>query len=169
MQNITPTKKWTRVADGITEADGVAATLSDIWKIKVQKGLGIVIPGSFRFIFKCLDAVATEMPAITEIYFGYITPDDPRRVQPIGSKMLYQPWRDLTTALQQDDDFARVVTLNLGRPLLALIEDESLVIQVYGPTGTVDASESEFYIPYAERNPEDLMRELQWRRQWWGK
>lgn len=169
-QVITPTKKFTRSSTGVTETDGTAAVLSNIWVVQIQKGLGVVIPGSFRFIFKCLDAAATEMPATTEIYFGYMTPDDTRRVQPIGSMMLYQPWRDLTTAQQQDEDYARVITVNFGGiGLLPLIEDESFVLQAYGPTGTVDASESEFYLPYAERSPEDLVNELKLRRQYWGK
>jgi len=165
---INPTKKFSTMSPGITAADGTANKLSNIYKLKIQKGLGVVIPGKFRLILKLLSAVSTELPDTSEIYFGYQTPDDPRRVVPIGSMILYQPFADLTTAQQQDRDFEASVMISFGHEVLALIEDESLVIQVYS-TAAADETYCEFYIPYAERTPEELVKELAYRKAWWGR
>jgi len=165
---INPTKMFSIASPGVTAADGTASKLSEIYKIKIQKGLGVVIPGRFRLVMKLLSAVSTELPDAAEIYFGFQTPDDPRRVQPIGSMILYQPFGDLTTAQQRDRDFEASVMVDLGHEILPLIEDETLVIQVYS-TAVVDETYGEFLIPYAERTPEELVAELAYRKAWWAK
>ena len=165
---INPTKKFSTMSDGVTAADGTANKLSDVYKIKIQKGLGVVIPGRFRMILKLLSDATTDLPDTSKIYFGYQTPDDPDRVVPIGSMILYQPFADLTTAQQQDRDYEAAVTIDLGHEILPLIEDESLVIQVLA-TAAADETYCEFYIPYAERTPEELVKELAFRKAWWGR
>lgn len=165
---ITPTKKFNASSTGVTATDGTTNVLSNVYEIKIQKGLGVVIPGRFKLLLKLLSAVSTELPDVAEVYFGYKTPDDPRRVVPIGSMILYQPFGDLSTAQQQDSDFEAAVSINLGHEIVPLIEDETLVIQVYS-TAAADVTYCEFYIPYTERTPEELVKELAWRRAWWGR
>jgi len=170
---LKPQQKFHISSTGVTATDGVVSQLSDVFVIKIQKGLGVVIPGRFKLVLKLLDDASNEMGAATEFYFGYRTPDDPRRTVPIGAMNIYSPWKDLDTAQQRDDDHADSVWIDFGQEFLPLIEDESLVISVYGVagagSGTVDVSYCQFEIPYAERTPEELVTELALRKQWWGR
>ena len=121
-----PSKKFTRASTGVTLTAGVAGTLVDIVKVKIQKGLGTGIPGRFKFLLKLTSTLSDQ----AEIYFGYMTPDDERRVRPIGSVNFFQPFKDLTLAQQQDKDYEDAITVDLGiYPILALIEDETFVIR----------------------------------------
>jgi len=173
MIQVKPTQYFNTASSGVTAGDGTVSVLSDIWVVKIQKGLGVVIPGRFKLNLKLLDADGVEMGANSEVYFGYRTADDPRRTVPIGAKILYSPYKDLTTAQQRDADYADSVWVDFGYDILPLIEDESLVISCYGVAGagagTVDATYCSFEVPFAERSPEDLVAEMAYRRQWWGR
>jgi len=164
---INPTKKFSIMSPGIEAVDGTADHLSNVFKLKIQKGLGVVIPGRFRLVLKLLSAVSTEIPDTSQIFFGYMTPDDSVRVVKMGSEILYQPFGDLSTAQQQDRDYEASVMVDFGHEILPLIEDETLVIRVKS-TAVVDVTYCEFYIPYAERTPEELVKELAYRKAWWG-
>lgn len=161
-------KKLNIGSAGVTGADGTANVLSNVFEWLVPKGLGAVIPGRFKLLLKLLDTSSAELPDVAEIYFGYKTPDDARRTVPIGSIILYEPFASLTTAQQQDRDYEASVMVDLGHEILPLIEDETLVMQVYSTVAAV-AANCEFYIPYAERTPEELSQERKWRRAWWGR
>jgi len=145
-----------------------ASVLTTLMEWLVPKGLGAVIPGRFKLLLKLLSDSTTELPDVAEIYFGFKIPTDARRVQPIGSMILYEPFASLTTAQQQDKDFEASVIVDLGHEILPLREDETLVIQVYS-TVAANVTYCEFYIPYAERTPEELVKELLWRRSWWSR
>ena len=160
-------KKLNMSADGISTADGTANVISNIVEITVPKGLGYVIPGRFKLILKLMDdASGNEMPDDTWFAFGY-KKAGMKRVIPIGDVIYYRPWADLSTDQQDDDDHARAVTVDLGKPFLPLREDEVFVIQAFHATGTVDISECEFEIPYAEGDAGDLDNEIKLREQWW--
>ena len=161
-------KKLNIGSAGVTATDGTASVLSNVFEWLVPKGLGAVIPGRFKLLLKLLSDETTELPDVAEIYFGYKTPNDARRTTPIGSIILYEPFASLTTAQQVDKDFEASVLVDLGHEILPLIEDETLVVQVYS-TAVADVTYCEFYIPYAERAPEELAQERRWRRAWWGR
>ena len=161
-------KKLNVGSAGVTGTNGTADVLSNVFEWLVPKGLGVAIPGRFKFLLKLLSAPATELPDVAEVYFGYKTPSDTRRTVPIGSMILYEPFASLSTAEQQDVDFQASVLVDLGHDFLVLREDERLVIQVFS-TVAVSVANSEFYLPYAERDPHELMQELRWRASWWGR
>ena len=161
-----PSKKFHRSSTGVTLTAGVAATLVDIVVLKIQKGLGVLIPGNFPLLM----TLTAGLEDHAEIYFGYRVPTDPRRTIPIGSKLLYNVWKDLTMAQQQDSDYKEAITVDLGIfPGLALTEDESLVLSVYDSGVVAATAATEFYIPYYEKDPGDLSLELELRRQLYGK
>jgi len=119
---LKPQQKFHISSTGVTATDGVVSQLSDVFVIKIQKGLGVVIPGRFKLVLKLLDDASNEMGAATEFYFGYRTPDDPRRTVPIGAMNIYSPWKDLDTAQQRDDDHAdrsTSATVSLRSPTLS--------------------------------------------------
>lgn len=163
-----PNKKLTLAHSAFTGANGTANQLSDIFTWTVPQGLGWVIPGKFQLVLKLRSDATTELPDTTEIYFGFRTPDDPRRTVPIGTMILYQPFADLTTAQQQDTDYKDAVTIDLGKVILPLIQDETLVVSVYA-TAAASYANCEFTCPYAERKPSDLIQELAFRKTWWGR
>ena len=106
------------------------------------------------------------MPDDTWFAFGYMKAGM-QRVIPIGDVIYYRPWADLTTAQQDDDDHRRAITIDLGHPFLPLREDEVFVIQAYHATGTVDISECEFELGYAEGDASDIENEILLRTNWW--
>ena len=158
-----PTKQLHVNGAGVTLTDGVANTVSNCIAFKIQKGLASVFPGVFQLVMKLYDnTTPDEMPADTEFAFAYKVPGR-RRPIPLGVMTLYAPWRRISTADQADEDFKDSVVVSLGIPVLALREDESLILQVWASTGTLDASECEIYIPYAEGSPADVQGELKMR------
>lgn len=159
-------KKLNMSADGISTSDQAAGVITNIVEITVPKGLGYVIPGQFQLVLKLLDSAGTEMADATWFAFAFKKAGMKRAV-PIGDVITYRPWADLTTAEQDDQDHARAVRVDLGKPFLALREDEILVIQAYHASGTVDISECEFEIPYGEGDAGDLDNEIALRTQWW--
>lgn len=166
--NYGPTKMLTLAHPAFAGADGTANKLSDVFTWTVPQGLGWVFPGRHPLVLKLRSDASTELPDTAEIYFGFRTPDDPRRTVPIGTMILYQPFGDLTTAQQQDQDYERSVTIDLGKAFLPLVQDETLVVSVYA-TAAVDVTYCEFVYPYAERKPSDLIAELAMRKTWWGR
>lgn len=164
---MTTKKKLNMSSDGIATSDQAAGVVTNVVEITVPKGLGYIIPlGGVKLLLKLLDAAGTEMADNAWFAFAYKKAGMKRAI-PIGDVFYYRPWADLTTAEQSDNDHARSVSIDVGFPFLALREDEIFVIQAYHASGTVDISECEFEIDYAEGDASDLGNEIALRDQWW--
>lgn len=165
MREYMPAIKFQRNSDGVTLVDGVEGRLSSIIDIKIKKGLGVFIPGTFPLTLKLSEAVHEN----SEIFWGYSTPADPRRIVGIGNSLLYQPFKDLTIPQQQHRDWREIIMADMGlRPGLGLIEDETFHVQIFTPTGVAASADTMFQIPYYERRPADLVAELELRRILYG-
>jgi len=167
LEKYGPKKMLTLAHTAYSGTDGAVTTLKDAFEFTVPDGLAWVIPGTFKMIAKLYSAGPVALTDAAEIYFGFKTPLDTRRTIPIGGRVLYQPWSELTTAQQRDADNADSVTIDLGKPLIALSQDEIFVVSVYS-TVAIDVSECEFSIPYAESRPDLIIQELAYRKTWWA-
>jgi len=154
---------------GVTLAAGVAAVPTAVFKYVVPRGLGVAFKGVMYLRMKLLDSVGVEMPTVTQCRFTYKTPEDPIWTQPLGSPFLYQPWATLSMPEQENKDHREVLRVNLGCQRIAFIEDETLCLEVYHATGTVDATYTELYIEHVQVTPEELAVILDERRFTFGK
>lgn len=162
---ILPSIKFHRSSTSVTLTDGVAGQLTEIIAIKIQKGLGVFLPGRFPLLFKVSGAVHQN----SEIYWGYRTPHEPRRTTGIGNTILYTVFKDLTISEQRHGDYRAVTVVELGiHPGLALIEDETFVVSLWTPSGVALAADTQFELPYYERKPGDLVAEIALRQAHFG-
>lgn len=161
MRQALAATKLHRASKGVTLTPGEIDRVSEIVSIKIPKGLGIFVPGTFPLLLKLSGAVHSD----AEIYWGFRTPADPRRTIGIGNTLMYQVFKDLTPTEQQHRDYRDAVTVNLGMvPGLALVEDETFVISLWTPSGTAATADTRFQIPYYEGKPGDVVSELELRR-----
>ena len=148
---------------GVTLKNTTANDLSHVFEWKIPRGRAAVIPGQYLPIWKFLDSTGAELPDSTEIYFGIMVPSDPRRTYPMGSRILYRPWAQLTVAQMMDDRFKAALKVDMELPYLALGPQDTFVIMLYS-SAVCDASTTNSHIiidiPYFERKPGDIKAEL---------
>lgn len=147
-----PQKTLHAGSDGVTLAAGVGGQVSSVATIAVQLGLYYIVPGKFPLVCKLLDGAADEMADGTLFGFAVKVPGDPERPRPVGGMYQYRKWGDLTTAQQSDKDFKDGLIIDLGVPYLFLDYGESLILQAYHASDTVDSTYTEFEIPYMEHD-----------------
>ena len=155
-------KYITHADDFVKPTPNIANQLSVIFEAKVPRSLAWVIPGKFPMILKLQQAGGAEIDITSELYFHIRIPSVGRLLFPISPRIIYHPWVDLTTAQQRDADYRDSLVVNLGLEFLPLVEEESLVIQLYSPN-VIDPSLLRIYIPYFERTPNEVTEELSYR------
>jgi hypothetical protein len=158
-------KYLSHVDDAVTLSANTADVLSIIVSAQVPRGLAWVIPGKFPLILKLQASGGSEITITSKFYFGLMVPSEPDLVFNVGSKNYYHPWADLTIAQQRDADYQHALMVDFGIDFLALQEEEKLVIRLISPD-VIDTSLIRFYIPYFERNPDEIDAELSYRAEW---
>jgi len=148
-------QRLSRSTDGVTLADGTANVNSTIAAWLVPSGVAYVIESPFILVMKLKDSTPAEIADSSLFWFGIKRPGYTHRVWQIAGERDYQPWADLTVPEQQDADHASFLWVDLGIRFLALIEDETFVLQV-NSSSTVKADNVEIYIPYTPTDPEDV-------------
>lgn len=136
--------------------------LSPIVTATVPRGLAWVFPGSFPWVLKLVKSDGTDIDPESRIYFAIRVPAEPDRLWPVGYRILYYPWKELTLAQQMDSDYRDAITVSLGMDILPLAEDEQLVILLHSPD-TIDTTKIRFHIPYFERGSTEISPELGYR------
>ena len=148
---------------GVTLKNTTANDLTHVFEWQIPRGRAAVIPGQFLPIWKFLDSTGAELPDLTEIYFGIMVPSDPRRTYPIGSRIIYRPWAELSVAQMMDERYKAALKVDMQLPYLALGPQDVFVIMLYS-TAACDAATTNSHIiidiPYFERKPEDIKAEL---------
>jgi len=149
-------KQLTHGDPAVTLTASVVSRVCAIAEYTVPRGRGLVFRGDFRFRFKMLDAAATEMPITALFRFAIRPATETIWTYPIGAPVPYEAWQSLSLAEQKNEKYGEACEVNLGIDYLAVIEDETLLIEVYDATGTVDETYTKFFIEYAEAPPEAL-------------
>lgn len=135
---------------------------STIIRAVVPRGLAWVFPGTFPWVLKLQRSDGQEISPESKLYFYIRTPAEPDRLWPVGHRILYYPWAELSLDKQMDEDYRTAVTVNLGLDILPLAEEEELIIQCISPH-VIDPSRIRFYIPYYERTSVEVNDELMYR------
>jgi len=158
-----------RVLKYITHADSfvelkanTVGTLTTIFEAKVPRGLAWVIPGKFPLVLKLQQSDGSEIGITSEFYFGIKVPSEGHLVFPVSSRFIYHPWADLDIKDQRDIDFRESLMIDLGVDFLPIVEEESLLIQLYAAE-QIDKTKVRVYIPYFERVPSEITEELAYR------
>ena len=158
-----------KIAKVLTHADpqvtltaNTPNVLSTIITAEVPRGLGWVIPGAFPMVMKLRKADGTDIHPESRIYVGIWVPSEPDRIWPVGHRILYYPWAELSFDRQFDADYRDSIMFNLGVDILPLTESERLIIQIVSPD-VVDPAKTVFYIPYWERTATEILDELAYR------
>lgn len=146
----------------VTLTANTASVLTPILTAEVPRGLAWVIPGKFPLILKLQKSDGSEIGITSEFYFFIKIPSEGRIYFPVSSRFLYHPWADLSIAEQRDADYRDSLVIDLGVDFLPLVEEESLVIQLYS-SDQIDTSKVRIYIPYFERAPAQIQDELAYR------
>jgi len=165
----TGTKWLNQTSTGVTLVATPAGEVGDYAYFTVPKGVGMVFRGSFALILHLEAPSGTELDPTSELYFGIRVPTEPRRTFPLGGAHPYQPWYDLTIAQQRNRDNQAALIVNLGIPILPLVQDEIFALQVYNASGSaISTADTVFYIPYQERGVDEIKREIAMRNKWIG-
>ena len=152
----------THTDDFVTITPNVANVPSVIFEATVPRSLAWVIPGQFPLILKLQQTGGAEIAITSELHFMIRIPSDRNILFPVSGRILYHPWADLSTAQQRNADYIDSLAVDLGVDFLPLIEEESLVIQLYSPN-VIDPTLLRIYIPYFERTPNAILEELDYR------
>lgn len=152
----------TGTSPGVVLSDTVANVLTPFFTYTVPRGIGVVLPPKFPLVLKMMggtDAAPIAIPGETKLYYGLKVPGDPDRVNPMGRRIVYRPWSELSLAQQQDDDFRGQLTVTLGDDFLPLAPEESFVLSVLGPavvSGGTAGSLQVIEVPYVEKRLDEL-------------
>ena len=155
-------KLLTHADPWVTSTANIPNRLSEGVRILCPRGLAWVLPGQFKLILKLQQSGGAEMPIDTEIYFGLQIPSENKLVFPVGTRLVYHPWADLSLSQQRDKDFDASLTCDLGMDFLPVQEEEALLIQLFS-SQVIDTALVRFQIPYFEENIAGVSEELSYR------
>jgi len=155
-------KLLTHADPQVTLSQNTANVLSPIITATVPRGLGWVIPGNFPLVLKLQKADGTEISPESKLYIGIKVPSEPDRIWPVGFRVLYYPWAELSLDKQFDADYRDAIKIDLAMDILPLTEDEQLIIMLQSPD-QISTSKVRFYIPYWERASIEIGEELTYR------
>lgn len=157
----------TQSSTGVTLSSPTANIIDDYAYYEVPKGIGVIIPGRFVFILKLQKSDGSDISVTSKLYFGFRTPTQPDRTIPCPNWYFYRPWSNLSISNQRDVDNQAAITVDLGIPQLALVEDEYFYLEV-NTSDTIATANTVFEIPYVEQPANAVRPMLVLRRQVFG-
>lgn len=132
----------------------VASRICTIASYTVPRGRSIVLPRLLQLRFKMLDSVGVEMPITSLFRIAFRPATETVWSRFVSEAFPYEAWSLLSLAEQQHADYNAACKLDLGIDLLCLTAGETLLIEAYDTSGTVDATYTKLFIDYALLNPE---------------
>lgn len=159
----------TQASAGVTVYDTSGGAREKVFDWLCPKGVGAVIKGIFHFKCRLHDAETVQMPNETLLRFVYYGSDDSIWSYPIGNFFYYQPWGTVSLEKQADNDYRASLLVDLGCEAFPIIEDETLSLEIYHASATLDSTYTQFYIEYLEIRPEELRGLLKQRRNRFGR
>lgn len=132
----------------------VASRICAIAAYTVPRGRAIVLKRTLQLRFKMLDGAATEMPITSLFRFAFRPATETVWSRYVSEAFPYEAWSLLSLAEQQNNQYNAACQIDLGIDYLCLTAGETLLVEAYDTSGTVDATYTKLFVDYALLNPE---------------
>jgi len=137
-----------------TLAASVANRICTIASYTVPRGRAIVLPRILQLRFKMLDSVGVEMPITSLFRVAFRPATETVWSRFVSEAFPYEAWSLLSLSDQNHRDYNESCRLDLGISNLCLTAGETLLIEAYDTSGTVDATYTKLFVDYALLGPE---------------